>query len=191
MPSSTDASAARRRPRLVVAAVCVALLLIAAFVVRATVVAPFRVPSGSMAPTLLSGDVLLADRGSAGSARRGEVVVLDGSGYFPEDRASSRFWVKRVVAVGGDHISCCRDQHLVLNGQELSEPYLAEGTDTTTVAFDLEVPEGRMFVLGDARADSTDSRFLLGQPGGGMIPVDRVVGEASRIVWPLGRAGTL
>ncbi|WP_343068600.1 signal peptidase I [Brachybacterium halotolerans] len=189
MPST---SSTRRRPLLVAAAACVVLLLVVAFGVRQFVAAPFRVPSGSMEPTLRSGDVILADRTGGTAVQRGELVVFDGSGYFPKDGAISRYWVKRVVAVGGDSIRCCDDGgHLVLNGERLEEPYLAPGTDTTTVRFDLEVPEGRMFVLGDNRADSTDSRFLLGSPGGGMIPTDRVIGEASRIVWPLGRAGRL
>ncbi|PWH06720.1 signal peptidase I [Brachybacterium endophyticum] len=185
----TGASPSRRRPLLVAAAVVV-VLLIAAFGVRSFVVAPFRVPSSSMAPTLRTGDVVLADRSTRGTAERGEIVVFDGSGYFPKQGAISSYWVKRVVAVGGDHISCCSKGRLILNGKPLEEPYLPRGTDTSTVRFDLEVPEGRMFVLGDSRTDSTDSRFLLGQPGGGMIPVDRVVGEASRIVWPRDRAGT-
>jgi signal peptidase I len=103
-----------------------------------------------------------------------------------------RYWVKRVIAVGGDDVSCCgRDGAILVNGEPLEEPYLPEGAAPSTVEFDLHVPEGRMFVLGDNRADSTDSRNLLGAPGGGMIPVDRVVGRADRIVWPPPRAAAL
>jgi signal peptidase I len=164
--------------------------LIAAWGVRELVAAPFRVPSASMEPTLRPGDVLLADRSTRGQAERGEVVVFDGSDYFPGAQGGKRWLVKRVIGVGGDHVQCCsRDGSLLVDGKPLSEPYLAPGTDPSTIRFDVEVPEGRMFVLGDARADPTDSRSLLGSPGGGMIPTDRVVGEASRIVWPLSRRG--
>ncbi|WP_114855236.1 signal peptidase I [Brachybacterium sp. YJGR34] len=191
----TRASASgRRRPHPVVAAaVCVVLLLVAAGLVRHLVVRPFEVPSASMEPVLRSGDVILADRGERGSARRGEIVVFDGTGYFaPTADGGDRYWVKRVIAVGGDRVECCDPSgSLLLDGEPLPEPYLPAGTAPSTIEFDLEVPEGRMFVLGDNRADSTDSRHLLGAPGGGMIPVERVVGEVDRIVWPWPRRAAL
>lgn len=182
----------RRRPSLVVvAAVCVVVLLLAAVAVRQFVVQPFRVPSASMEPVLQAGDVILADRADRGTARRGDLVVFDGSGYFaPSGSGSGRYWVKRVVAVGGDRVTCCTDDGAItIDGQVLEEPYLAPGTEPSSIEFDLRVPEGRMFVLGDNRDDSTDSRSMLGAPGGGMVPVDRVVGTVDRIVWPLTRAG--
>ena len=79
---------------------------------------------------------------------------------------------------------------MLLNGSPLAEPYLPPGTAPSEIEFDLLVPEGRMFVLGDNRADSADSRHLLGAPGGGMIPLERVVGGVDTIVWPLSRRGT-
>lgn len=189
-----DSAAGRRRPHSVVAAaVCVVLVLLTAVAVRHFVARPFRVPSASMAPTLQTGDVLLADRSPRAAADRGDVVVFDGRGYFaPSADDGDRFWVKRVLAVGGDRVRCCDDSGAItIDGNPLEEPYLPAGTTPSDIEFDLLVPEGRLFVLGDNRSNSTDSRHLLGAPGGGMIPADRVVGEAERIVWPLTRSGSL
>ena len=184
----------RRRPHPVVAvAVCVVLLLVAALLVQEFVVQPFRVPSASMAPTLAPGDVLLADRSQRGTAERGDIVVFDGIGYFaPSASDGDRYWVKRVIAIDGDRVTCCDPSGAItVDGAPLEEPYLPADTAPSEIEFDLQVPAGHMFVLGDNRTDSTDSRHLLGAPGGGMVPLDRVVGEADRIVWPLTRSGAL
>lgn len=174
-----------------IAAVCVLTLLLGAVAVRQFVVRPFTVPSESMAPLLHSGDVILVDRSTRGTARRGDVVVFDGSGYFGPAEDGSRFWVKRVIAVGGDSIRCCGDDgSLILNNEPLAEPYLAPDTEPSRIRFDLRVPEGSLFLLGDNRADSTDSRFLLGAPGGGMVPESRVVGHLAGVIWPPPRAGS-
>lgn len=167
--------------------------MLVALGVRQFVVQPFRVPSASMEPALRAGDVILADRSDRGQAQRGDIVVFDGSGYFaPTADDGGRYWVKRVIAVGGERVSCCADSGaLTIDGTELDEPYLAPGVEPSAVEFDLLVPEGRMFVLGDNRADSTDSRSMLGAPGGGMVPVDRVVGTVDQIVWPFTRAGAI
>ena len=152
----------RRSPLVVVAAVCVLALLLAAAGVRHFVTQPYRVPSASMEPTLRAGDVILADRASRGQAQRGDVVVFDGTGYFaPSAEGGERYWVKRVIAVGGERVTCCNDSGAL------------------------------MIDVGDNRADSTDSRSMLGAPGGGMVPVERVVGTVDRIVWPLTRAGAV
>lgn len=185
-----DEHAPRRRRPLRVAAVVVIAVLLGVLCVRHFVVQTFWVPSSSMAPTLEEGDVLLVDRTQRGTARRGEVVVFDGTGYFGPGQDGRRYWVKRVIGVGGDRVRCCDDAgRITVDGAVLDEPYLAPGTAPSDVPFDVEVPDGAMFLLGDARADSADSRDHLGSPGGGMVPRQRVVGEVTRIVWPLARSG--
>lgn len=185
-----DEHAPRRRRPLRVAAVVVIAVLLGVLGVRHFVVQTFWVPSSSMAPTLEEGDVLLVDRTQRGTARRGEVVVFDGTGYFGPGGDGRRYWVKRVIGVGGDRVRCCDDSgRITVDGAVLDEPYLAPGTAPSDVPFDVEVPDGAMFLLGDDRADSADSRDHLGSPGGGMVPRERVVGEVTRIVWPLARSG--
>lgn len=185
-----DEHAPRRRRPLRVAAVVVIAVLLGVLGVRHFVVQTFWVPSSSMAPTLEEGDVLLVDRTQRGTARRGEVVVFDGTGYFGPGEDGRRYWVKRVIGVGGDRVRCCDDAgRITVNGAVLDELYLVPGKAPSDVPFDVEVPDGAMFLLGDARADSADSRDHLGSPGGGMVPRERVVGEVTRIVWPLARSG--
>lgn len=138
------------------------------------------------------GDTIVAYRPDAigDTIDRGDVVVFDGRGSFlPRTGVpfagtlgtwlgiGSRdvFFVKRVIALGGDTIQCCDGQHrLVRNGQPLAEPYLTEAA--SRVEFSLVVPPGRFFALGDNRDNSTDSRALLGSPGGGMIPRETIIG---------------
>ncbi|WP_460069919.1 signal peptidase I [Streptomyces sp. YKOK-I1] len=157
------------------------LLLLNAFVVQ-----PFQIPSGSMENGLRIGDRVLVNklayRFGAGP-RRGDVVVFDGTEYF-----GNSDYVKRVVGVGGDHVVCCdKEGRIRVNGRSVDESsFLYPGDSPSTVDFDVKVPAGTLFVLGDHRGASSDSRDHLGSPGGGMIPVDRVVGRADWIVWPYG-----
>ncbi|WAX77706.1 signal peptidase I [Streptomyces sp. KMM 9044] len=162
------------------------LLALGTFVAR-----PFQIPSGSMEPLLRAGDrvlvLKLAYRFGAGP-QRGDVVVFDGTGYFGDAD-----YIKRVAGVGGDHVVCCdMEGRIRVNGRAVDESgFLFPGESASTVPFDLVVPEGRLFVLGDHRRASSDSRDRLGSPGGGMIPVSRVIGRADWIVQPFGRATRL
>ncbi|WP_405019345.1 signal peptidase I [Kitasatospora sp. NBC_00070] len=193
------------RDLLRIVAVCVlTLMLVNAFVAR-----PFAVPSASMENTLRPGDRLVVNElaySFGGHVRRGDVVVFDGTGsflpYAEETPAVRRFlsavglgsgngsvYVKRVVGVGGDRVTCCEaDGRLRVNGVPLDESaYLYPGDAPSSVRFDVVVPAGKLWVMGDHRSDSRDSRDHLGEPGGGFVPEKRVIGRADWIVFPIGR----
>ncbi|MCU0284587.1 MAG: signal peptidase I [Candidatus Nanopelagicales bacterium] len=146
------------------------------------------VGSASMAPALAPGErVLVAKAGTDRWALTpGTIVVFDAADLWaaPGDPAGTVF-VKRVVGVGGDRMTCCRDGQLLRNGQPLAEPWLA-GRATDQVRFDIEVPEGHYWLLGDDRADSADAREHLGDPGGGNVPASRIIGTVEAVVWPPG-----
>lgn len=193
----------------------VAAAVVLAAVLRALTGPVYLIPSGSMEPTLQPGDRVRVDTSAAGGAglRHGDVVVFDGAGSLapyrslgPLERgledvslwwgvgAARDVYVKRVLALPGDRLECCApDGRLLRDGQPLDEPYLGRPVTAADPASDrawtFEVPDGRMVVLGDNRGASRDSRALLGGPGGGLLPVDRVQGRAAEIVWPLDRRG--
>jgi signal peptidase I len=108
-------------------------------------------------------------------------------------------FIKRVIGVGGDHVQCCdRQGRLMINGRPLEErsylytdPETGEQDVPSEQKFDVTVPKGRLWVMGDHRSDSADSRYHLGEEGGGMVPVDRVIGRAFVVLWPVGRWKTL
>lgn len=176
--------------------------VVLAFAARLLLLQVYTVASESMSPTLETGDrVLVWKLASWSEPTRGDIVVFDGSDSFSSaDNGNASIWselllaepldrrlfVKRVIAIGGDRIACCDTTgRLLLNGQPLAEPYLRQ--PASSIAFDVEVPQGRMFLLGDDRAHSRDSRDLLGQPGGGMVGTDRVIGRVVAIGWPPAR----
>ncbi|MFJ8594770.1 signal peptidase I [Streptomyces sp. NPDC093598] len=162
------------------------LLMVSTFVLR-----PFQIPSGSMEQGLRIGDRVLVNRLAyrfGAAPQRGDIVVFDGTGYF-----GHADYIKRVVGVGGDHVVCCdREGRIQVNGRPVDESrFLFPGDTPSTVPFDLVVPGGTLFVLGDHRSDSSDSRDHLGSPGGGMIPVGEVIGRADWIIWPFAHATRL
>ncbi|MFG2605016.1 signal peptidase I [Streptomyces sp. NPDC048514] len=162
---------------------CLAFLLL----LNAFVVQPFQIPSGSMEQGLRIGDRVLVNKLAyrfGAQPRRGDVIVFDGTGYFGDAD-----YIKRVVGVGGDHVVCCdKEARIEVNDRPVDETsFLYPGDSASGVPFDVVVPAGRLFVLGDHRGDSSDSRDHLGSPGGGMIPTGDVIGRADWIVWPHGR----
>ncbi|MFG2131982.1 signal peptidase I [Streptomyces sp. NPDC048751] len=160
--------------------VCLLFLLI----LNRFVVQPFQIPSGSMEQGLRIGDRVLVNKLAyrfGAEPRRGDVIVFDGTGYFGDAD-----YVKRVVGVAGDHVVCCdKEGRIRVNGRSVDESgFLYPGDSPSSVPFDVVVPDGTLFVLGDHRSDSSDSRDHLGSPGGGMIPVGEVIGRADWIAWP-------
>jgi signal peptidase I len=163
--------------------------------VRTFVAAPFSIPSGSMEPTLRVGDRILVDRLSYRfhDVRRGDVVVFDGTDSFGSlgDGRRETDYVKRVVGLPGEHVVCCDDEgRITVDGRALQERgYLFAGDDPSTLRFDVRVPDGKLWVMGDHRSDSLDSRAHLGDPGGGFVPVDEVIGRLMLVLWPPSRLG--
>jgi signal peptidase I len=162
-----------------------------------------------MENTLRPGDRLVVNElayAFGGHVRRGDVVVFDGTGSFlpyaaePSvvrkllnrvglSSAGDSVFVKRVVGIAGDRVTCCgTDGRIRVNGEPLDEAgYLAPGDSPSEVPFDVLVPAGRLWLMGDHRSDSSDSRDHLGQPGGGFVPESRVIGRAEWVVFPFGR----
>ncbi|VEW14507.1 Signal peptidase I S [Brevibacterium casei] len=175
----------------VLAAIAVVIVVLGASV-RGFVIQRFTIPSESMQPTLMAGDTISVWRPDAlgGRIDRGDIVVFDGRGSFVDDALPTPlqkigswvgvgprdvYFVKRVIALGGDTVECCDAQgRLLLNGEPLNEEYAPLPASATE--FSTRIPQGTMWVMGDNRNDSADSRALLGRPGGGFIPVDRVIG---------------
>ncbi|MEU3726033.1 signal peptidase I [Streptomyces sp. NPDC031705] len=200
-----------RRAGLLGVLCAVFLLLFANFVVQ-----PFQIPSRSMEPTLGVGDRVLVNKLAyrfGGEPRRGDVVVFDGAGSFVREPAggnpvgdavhgalsalglaepSDTDFVKRVVGVGGDDVVCCdAGGRIRVNGVPQAEPYLYAGDAPSKVPFRIVVPLGTLWVMGDHRSQSRDSRDHLGEPGGGMVPVEKVIGRADWIGWPVSRWGSV
>ena len=177
--------------------------LLAVIVVRAFFVDVFHINSTSMQNTLNPGQSIAVDRRAYtdGQPERGDVIVFDGRGSFlPYAPASviddvlgalrlsgtGNSYVKRVIGIGGDHVSCAgKGAPVLVNGKPVAEPYLYAGNAPSEQRFDVIVPEDRIWVMGDHREKSADSRSLLGASGGGMISVDRVTGKATSVIWPL------
>ncbi|MFI8994114.1 signal peptidase I [Streptomyces sp. NPDC053542] len=169
---------------LAVAVGCV--LFLGGFIWGAVLYRPYTVPTDSMAPTIAAGARVLAQHVDGSEVRRGDVVVFRDSvwGDMP--------MVKRVVGVGGDKVACCNaDGRLTVNGKPIEEPYLQGNGPASPVGFKAEVPKGQLFLLGDHRSDSMDSRVHLTDGDHGAVPRDAVDARVDATVWPVGSFGVL
>ena len=197
--------------------VIVLIALLVSFLVKTFVVRSFYIPSGSMKNTLQIDDRILVDELTPRFTGydRGDVIVFrDPGGWLPvsyrEPRPpflegvdwllsmvgltapdSNDHLIKRVIGMPGDEVICCNDfGQLTVNGVPLDEPYttLPDGvTKATRDDFDVTVPEGSLWVMGDNRYNSTDSAFHRNDPTGGFVPIENVVGRALLISWPVSR----
>ena len=185
--------------------------LVVSIVVKTFIVHFFFVPSGSMQNTLQIGDRIAVNKFAAmfSDIRRGEVVVFKdpdnwlgappvptGSritqdvksalvdvGVLPDP--ATQYLVKRVIGVGGDTVVCCDVKgHLVVDGVSINEPYIFAGNTPSDMKFSVHVPQGYIWVMGDHRAASADSRFHTDDVHKGMVPLSDVIGRAEFIVWP-------
>ena len=175
--SSSEAPAAGRRRRRP-SAFTIAIVLIALIViVKLFVAEPFRIPSQSMEPTLRPGDQTLVNKLSGDSPDRGDLVAF----HAPR---TGEILLKRVVAVGGDTVGL-EDGVLVVDGRRVREPYADPDAIDSVYFGPVKVRPGTIFVMGDNRANSDDSRDF------GAVPTDRIIGRAVARVWPPSRWGTL
>ena len=158
----------------------VAFVLVFGFV-RPFVLEAFRIPSESMVPTLLVGDRVLANKFvyRLTEPERGEVVVFESVGEGDDQKL-----IKRVVGVAGDEVEV-RNGTLLVNGEDREEPYLNRNLPFNDSYGPSEVPEGHVFVMGDNRANSADSRVF------GPLPIENIEGEAFVRFWPPLRIGSL
>ncbi|WP_055524113.1 signal peptidase I [Streptomyces graminilatus] len=156
------------------------VLFLGGFAWGAVVYRPYTVPTDSMSPTIVAGDRVLAQRIDGGEIRRGDVVV------FRQASWGDMPLVKRVVAVGGDTVSCCTDGRLVVNGKRIQEPYLRKGQAAELTGIpSVKVPEGRLFVLGDERTGSLDSTAHLTEAFNGTVQRSGVDARVDAVVWPM------
>ncbi|MFC3575315.1 signal peptidase I [Streptomyces yaanensis] len=197
----------------------VGIALVLALLIKTFLVQAFSIPSDSMQNTLQQGDRVLVDKltpwfGSEPS--RGEVVVfhdpdnwlrgeptttpnaiqtaLSWIGLMPS--AEEKDLIKRVIGVAGDTIECKDTGPLLVNGKALNEPYVYPGNTPCTLddqggQFKVTVPPGKIWVMGDHRQNSLDSRYHQTDRNGGFVPVDNVVGRAIVVAWPPTRWNTL
>ncbi|WP_017605421.1 signal peptidase I [Nocardiopsis alkaliphila] len=201
--------------------ILIVIALVLAFVIRTWLMQAFYIPSTSMENTLLVGDRVLVNKVvyQIRDIERGEVIVFNGDGSWDDPNTvqipeptnpisgaftwvqqqlgaapSGKEYIKRVIGLPGDTVECCDEQNRVLvNGEPLDEEaYLYPGSIESHTEFGpIEVGEGQLWLMGDHRAISHDSRSNQNNPGGGTVPIDHVVGRAFVIIWPFDQAGSL
>jgi signal peptidase I len=206
----------RRRSLLRELPVLVVVALVLALIIKTYAIQAFYIPSSSMENTLDIGDRVLINKlvYDFRGIHRGDIVVFDGNGSwdFSPPASSNIFsrafsdlegivgishdsdiYIKRVIGLPGDHVACCDARgRVTVNGIALNEgSYVYPGEAPSLQRFNITVPAGRLWVMGDHRLVSYDSRGHMGDPGGGTIPESGVLGRAFVIIWPPSRWGFL
>jgi signal peptidase I len=211
---------ARKRPRrrnaLVELLVLGVIAVVLALIIKTYAIQAFFIPSASMENTLDIGDRVLINKlvYDFRGIHRGDIIVFDGNGSWDFNPPTSQnifarfgddlegivgishdssIYIKRVIGLPGDRVVCCNaNGQITVNGVPLSEQsYLYPGNQPSAQPFKVTVPPGRLWVMGDHRAVSYDSRGHMGDPGGGTIPESAVLGRAFVIIWPPSRWGIL
>ncbi|MFM8869940.1 MAG: signal peptidase I [Candidatus Nanopelagicus sp.] len=192
--------------------------LIVSIVVKTFLLHFFYIPSGSMENTLQIGDRIDVNKFGAlfSEVKRGEVVVFgDPDNWLGQSQSSDdpklialiksglitvgvlpdpakQYLIKRVIGVGGDNVTCCdANNKLQVNGISVDEPYIYSGDKPSETKFNVDIPEGFIWVMGDHRAASADSRYQPDSANNGMVPLSKVVGRAVFIVWPIQNLGVI
>jgi signal peptidase I len=189
-----------------------AIALVLAIGIKYFFVQAFYIPSPSMEPMFIKNDRILVQKVSYWgdkNPKRGDIIVFkDPGNWLSDDETRSAtnpvtkgleavglypsggHLVKRVIGIGGDRVKCCDAKgRVTVNGHPLDEAsYLPKGTLPSEDTFDVRVPDGHLWVMGDNRGDSYDSRGHMGDPGGGFVADDLVVGKVWALIWPLSRA---
>jgi len=215
-PGEADAGEGKRRGKgrswWIELPILLAFALVLALLIKTFVVQAFFIPSSSMENSLEVGDKVLVNKlvYDFRPIHRGDIVVFNGDGsWYPAPAQTppplTRLWdsitglfgtapgvhdlIKRVIGIPGDHVACCDAQgRVTVNGVPLNEKsYLYPGNAPSDTRFSITVPPGRLWVMGDHRAVSWDSRGHQQDPGNGTIPEDKVVGRAFLIVAPVRR----
>ena len=193
-------------PFLIVVALVVSLLI------KSFIVQFFFIPSGSMENTLQIDDRVAVNRLPfiSNNIKRGDVVVFrDPDNWLPAadmetapfviakakaalvavgvlPNPAKQYLVKRVVGVEGDRVICCTTTgQITVNGQEMIEPYIFAGNVPSDMNFDVTVPKGKLWVMGDHRGASADSRFHQDDINKGFVPLNRVTGRVLAVIWPI------
>ncbi|QZY52351.1 signal peptidase I [Leucobacter tenebrionis] len=194
--------------------VILVVAFLVSFLLKTFLVRSFYIPSESMEQTLQVNDRILVNQlvPDVMSVQRGDIVVFKDPGGWLLPRGteppqgfekvlqavglaadtSNEYVVKRVIGIGGDRVQCCdAEGRVTVNGVPLDEPYIVippgEGGRASKIDFDVTVPEDSVWVMGDNRYQSKDSRYNQDQPGRGFVPESEIVGRAFVLNWPLNR----
>ena len=190
----------------------IVVALVVSLFIKTFIVQFFFIPSGSMENTLQIDDRVAVNRLPfiSDNIKRGDVVVFrDPDNWLPAADVSDstfviakakaalvavgvlpnpakQYLVKRVVGVAGDRVICCTTTgKITVNGQEMVEPYIFDGNVPSDMNFDVTVPKGKLWVMGDHRGASADSRYHQEDINKGFVPLNRVTGRVLAVIWPI------